>query len=295
MWPVSNPIDKTLGSISIQQTCQLNCFDPVIVQSGPALLWAIQWLWWSLPSFPQLPQHLLCGVYYFATAISRKGSQVSQYPFSVIGFLKNTPVQIGIYIALRVCRHTPAQVDETWQLLAMMSMRTATAWTSRACLSSRMPQAAGVIYNYRFGFFILRLGYLVALQYVFRLRAGALLMCGLPCSLHVWLSRGTSGKSRENPRGDCDGFTASMKKNNGSKYDCMPFCTYCIGLPSSSNVVGYRTAQLICCPLPGISRAGAWTCTVHGWLCPGNAAKAVVWLATIARMNCTVYKLIKYP
>ena len=52
----------------------------------------------------------------------------------------------------------------------------------------------------------------MALQYVLRLRAGALLMCGLPCSLHVWLSRGTSGKSRENPRGDCDGFTASMKK-----------------------------------------------------------------------------------
>ena len=47
----------------------------------------------------------------------------------------------------------------------------------------------------------LRLGFLVALQYAMRLRAGGLMMSGLPCSMHVWISRGTSGKSRGNPRG----------------------------------------------------------------------------------------------
>lgn len=55
---------------------------------------------------------------------------------------------------------------------------------------------------------LLRYGYLVALQYTMRLKPGALLMCGLPCSLHVWISRGTSGKSRQNPRGNCEGSTA---------------------------------------------------------------------------------------
>ena len=46
-----------------------------------------------------------------------------------------------------------------------------------------------------------RLGFLVCCQYILRLKPGALLWSGLPCSLHVWMSRGTSGKSRENPRG----------------------------------------------------------------------------------------------
>ena len=35
---------------------------------------------------------------------------------------------------------------------------------------------------------------------------------GLPCSLHVWISRGTSGKSRDNPRGICNGVF---------KHDCV--------------------------------------------------------------------------
>ena len=44
----------------------------------------------------------------------------------------------------------------------------------------------------------------MALQYALRLKAGALLFGGLPCSLQVWISRGTSGKSREQPRGKTD-------------------------------------------------------------------------------------------
>ena len=50
-----------------------------------------------------------------------------------------------------------------------------------------------------------RLGFLVACQYVLRVKANGLLWGGLPCSLHVWISRGTSGKSRDNPRGICNG------------------------------------------------------------------------------------------
>ncbi|CAK8991889.1 Uncharacterized protein SCF082_LOCUS2851 [Durusdinium trenchii] len=49
------------------------------------------------------------------------------------------------------------------------------------------------------------LGFLVACQYILRLKPGALFWGGLPCSLHVWISRGTSGKTRDNPRGIFDG------------------------------------------------------------------------------------------
>ena len=47
-----------------------------------------------------------------------------------------------------------------------------------------------------------RLGVLVALQYVLRMVPGSLLYSGLPCSLHVWIARGTSLKTRVNPRGN---------------------------------------------------------------------------------------------
>ncbi|CAL1170066.1 unnamed protein product [Cladocopium goreaui] len=56
------------------------------------------------------------------------------------------------------------------------------------------------------------LGFLVACQYVLRVKANGLLWGGLPCSLHVWISRGTSGKSRDNPRGICNGVF---------KHDCV--------------------------------------------------------------------------
>ena len=49
---------------------------------------------------------------------------------------------------------------------------------------------------------LIRLGLLVACQYLLRMAPGSLLYSGLPCSLHVWMSRGTSGKSRDNPRGN---------------------------------------------------------------------------------------------
>ena len=49
-----------------------------------------------------------------------------------------------------------------------------------------------------------RIGYSVALQYCLRLRAGALMFCGLPCGSHVWISRGTSGRSQACPRGNVD-------------------------------------------------------------------------------------------
>ena len=51
----------------------------------------------------------------------------------------------------------------------------------------------------------LRLGFLLCLQYVMRMKPGSLLWSGLPCSLHIWISRGTSGKSRSNPRGVFNG------------------------------------------------------------------------------------------
>ena len=52
---------------------------------------------------------------------------------------------------------------------------------------------------------LMRLGFLVACQYVLRLKPNAVLWGGLPCSLHVWIPRGTSGKSRDNPRGIFNG------------------------------------------------------------------------------------------
>lgn len=37
------------------------------------------------------------------------------------------------------------------------------------------------------------------------MKVGSLLWSGLPGSLHIWISRGTSGKSRSNPRGEING------------------------------------------------------------------------------------------
>ena len=51
-------------------------------------------------------------------------------------------------------------------------------------------------------FTALRLGLLVAIQYILRCKIGALLFSGLPCSAHVWMSSGTTKKTRQNPRGD---------------------------------------------------------------------------------------------
>lgn len=48
----------------------------------------------------------------------------------------------------------------------------------------------------------LRMGLLIALQYVLRVRAGGLCHGGLPCSHHIWISSGTTGKSRACPLGD---------------------------------------------------------------------------------------------
>lgn len=46
-----------------------------------------------------------------------------------------------------------------------------------------------------------RLGWLVAVQYVLRIAKGGLFWSGLPCSMHIWMSTGTSKKTRANPQG----------------------------------------------------------------------------------------------
>lgn len=61
--------------------------------------------------------------------------------------------------------------------------------------------------------FLIRLGYLVACQYLLRVQVGGLMFGGLPCSMHVWMSRGTSKKSRSNPRG--------VLKNGGYAAECV--------------------------------------------------------------------------
>lgn len=61
---------------------------------------------------------------------------------------------------------------------------------------------------------ILRIGFLHCLQYTLRLKVGALLWSGLPCSMHVWMARGTSKKTRSNPRG-------WLKSMAGFMHDCV--------------------------------------------------------------------------
>lgn len=61
---------------------------------------------------------------------------------------------------------------------------------------------------------ILRMGFLLCLQYALRLKVGALLWSGLPCSMHVWMARGTSKKTRSNPRG-------WQKSMAGFMHDCV--------------------------------------------------------------------------
>ncbi|CAK9076947.1 Putative rhamnose biosynthetic enzyme 1 [Durusdinium trenchii] len=46
-----------------------------------------------------------------------------------------------------------------------------------------------------------------------RLQVGSLFWSGLPCSLHVWVSRGTSGKTRSNPRGNPDKHDCTKEAN----------------------------------------------------------------------------------
>ncbi|CAJ1365204.1 unnamed protein product [Effrenium voratum] len=43
---------------------------------------------------------------------------------------------------------------------------------------------------------------MVAIQYTLRCKVGSLFWSGLPCSAHVWISRGTTCKSKVDPRGD---------------------------------------------------------------------------------------------
>lgn len=49
---------------------------------------------------------------------------------------------------------------------------------------------------------LLRTGFLICLQYILRMKPGSLLFAGVPCSGHVWISQGSTGKSKENPRGN---------------------------------------------------------------------------------------------
>ena len=52
------------------------------------------------------------------------------------------------------------------------------------------------------------MGLCLALQKLLRVLAGGLFYSGLPCSSQVWISRGSSGRAPEDPRGNVDsGFT----------------------------------------------------------------------------------------
>ena len=51
-------------------------------------------------------------------------------------------------------------------------------------------------------FTLIRIGLMTAVRCVLRLRRGGCLWGGLPCSAHVWIASGTTGKSPSFPRGD---------------------------------------------------------------------------------------------
>ena len=52
-------------------------------------------------------------------------------------------------------------------------------------------------------------GFLKAVQLVLRLKVGALLWAGTPCSTWVWISRSSTGRSRGNPLGRTDQHSVS--------------------------------------------------------------------------------------
>ena len=58
-----------------------------------------------------------------------------------------------------------------------------------------------ILYRSRLDMFPRR-GFLLMLQYVLRVVPGGMLFSGVPCNGHVWISRGSTGKSRQNPIGD---------------------------------------------------------------------------------------------
>lgn len=104
----------------------------------------------------------------------------------------------------------PSEVAADWQQLGTTWTSTRTLWISQVCFLVCKQSEAGYYMIMKFSniskispwLFSPRLGLLVALQYVLRMAPGSLLYSGLPCSLHVWIARGTSLKTRCNPRGN---------------------------------------------------------------------------------------------
>ena len=88
----------------------------------------------------------------------------------------------------------------------------------------------------------LRIGYCVALQYLLRVSRGGLMWAGLPCSSHVWISRGSSGRSISCPRGDTSKKITRVGNEQACRWALMVLVCiargvwWCCEQPSSSLV-----------------------------------------------------------
>ena len=67
----------------------------------------------------------------------------------------------------------------------------------------------------------LRIGFLVCVQKLLRVRRGGLCFSGLPCSSHVWISRGSTGRSRDCPRGNLQSSTTQAGNEQACRFSLL--------------------------------------------------------------------------
>jgi len=108
-------------------------------------------------------------------------------------------------------------------------------------------------------FTLIRIGLMTAVRYVLRLRRGGCLWGGLPCSAHVWIASGTTGKSPSFPRGDMS--VPCTRKGN-----CLaaPFA-YLPCLPLRDKSIGEVNNQVHQWLSSWITLNGWWT-AIEVWL-----------------------------
>lgn len=96
-----------------------------------------------------------------------------------------------------------------------------------------------------------RLGFLIALRGVLRVMPGGLLFSGLPCSSWVWISRGSTGRSQDNPRGTVENNCTKVGNTLAARTALLFLvatvrCVYCATeQPGSSVVIKYDPMEFV--------------------------------------------------
>ena len=124
------------------------------------------------------------------------------------------------------CKHLRTEIQLALSVPNMISISTTLRWTCWACV---LPSTSILLTDrslkdnhegQRLHWCYPRIGFLTAIRYVLRLKKGGCLFGGLPCSAHVWIASGTTGKNRSCPRGDMT-VPATQKGNCLASHFCL--------------------------------------------------------------------------